>query len=373
MKETQNITTAFADVRLPAPARLGHAHSPRCGILRSGCAFNSSEQLDLNENLSHPPWRHALIISTPARFIRAAAEARRAGFVPSLIHGIFRNWSLCHPQANWSDRSIRPVVKLDNSIDAYRQALERIAETNVAHAVFEDDIVLATSRAEVQAWLDSPAAGERSYRKRSSDNRRWQVEVQRFSRADFDMVPLGTCGATTNFACAHAMWYTPAGARAALAAYPRRCTRSDASGVVIVDKPIFDLHLYIDRAPGHSGAGKMCSTECAPNRTLTPTCWDSQSRTVIANRNCTDERLQQGLCSRDVLRCVDWQELKVYRGHGFPSRQRGRKFKPSRYMGYGHFLQDRLGVIPYLHTSQNHDVTDESNARPLKKGRARSL
>ena len=46
------------------------------------------------------------------------------------------------------------AVKLDNAIEAYRAALEHISSTNVPAAIFEDDVVLATSRREVQAWLD---------------------------------------------------------------------------------------------------------------------------------------------------------------------------------------------------------------------------
>ena len=45
-------------------------------------------------------------------------------------------------------------ILLDNAIEAYRAALEHISSTNVPAAIFEDDVVLATSRREVQAWLD---------------------------------------------------------------------------------------------------------------------------------------------------------------------------------------------------------------------------
>lgn len=128
---------------------------PRCGRVLYGCAFLQEEQVDdTNANSSIPSWRHGLILSRPGRYERAAMEVRRAGFLPTMVPGIFRNWSRCRPRPNWSDPAERMAVKLDNAIEAYRAALEHISSTNVPAAIFEDDVVLATSRREVQAWLD---------------------------------------------------------------------------------------------------------------------------------------------------------------------------------------------------------------------------
>ena len=48
--------------------------------------------------------------------------------------------------------------------------------------------------------------------------------------------------------------------------------------------------------------------------------------------------------SRPTHRCIDWHELKSYE-----SEQR-KRFSPNRYRGYGHFLQDFIGVTP-THTA----------------------
>ena len=98
--------------------------------------------------------------------------------------------------------------------------------TNTPHAVFEDDVVLLTSRNEVQSWLD----GRDTRLVRTTDRALGTpipgtglVRNQSFARHEFDLVPLGSCGAGTKlrgshdkFACGHALWFTPAGAKALL-------------------------------------------------------------------------------------------------------------------------------------------------------------
>lgn len=317
----------------------------------------------------------------------------------------------------------------------------------IPHAIFEDDIVLATSRAELHAWLDAPV--QRTVRVGRTSTGRWKLANLSFPRAQFDMVPLGSCG-TYTFACAHAMWFTPPGAAALLALRRPRCeigrsehsSRAGAAAAAAVASsrqreahastqasnqsadatsrrpspyacpptarlcgsaegfatlptslqrgrlellkpgeweaaadsrkaaPIIDVNWYIDlgwnrlsRSPApiwypHLRAAKACSTLCAPNRTLVPHCWDNEAWLVVANRECADDELERRECSREALRCVDWQDLNDYRARGFPVHQRSKnpKLRPPRYWGYGHFLQDRWGVQPYIHTPNNRIV-----------------
>ena len=119
-------------------------------------------------------------------------------------------------------------------------------------------------------------------------------------------VPLGTCGATV-FACAHAMWYTPEGARAALSVHSLRCKDHSLadSEDPLAEEPMVDVHLYMPY-------GKVCSTQCAPDRTRKPACDDAEAVSAIRYRNCTDKRLARGQCSREVLRCLNWNELKEF-------------------------------------------------------------
>ena len=102
--------------------------------------------------------RHALIISEPGRYERAAREAYWAGFLPKMVRSIKRKRNGCYPKGNWSNVTEQSEIKLVNMLEAHKLALEYIVQANVPHAIFEDDIVLATSRAEVQGWLDTPSS-----------------------------------------------------------------------------------------------------------------------------------------------------------------------------------------------------------------------
>ena len=120
----------------------------RCGASRAGCAFqNGSSDDDVVQLRSNFRWRHALIISEPGRYERAAAEALLGGFIPTMIPSIKRKQSACIPKANWSDPTEQSLVKLENVLRAFQHGLAHILKTGVPHAIFEDDIVLATSRA----------------------------------------------------------------------------------------------------------------------------------------------------------------------------------------------------------------------------------
>lgn len=347
-----------------------------------------------------PPWQHAIIISTPDRFTRAAAEARRAGFIARYMPARFSNRSRCHPDPDLDDPEIRKRVALENAIDAYRDALSRIAESGRPHAVFEDDIVLATSRAEVHRWLHAPMV--RSVRVRSggaTTHEPWELVNLSFPRLQFDLVPLGSCGSGL-FSCTHAIWYTPRGARTFLSMRRQRCqsvrlderdvrvsrlyrpahtTKGDdalpgadampgaleralvqqsASKLYALVTPVVDLNVFTDVGwnlyssrvvypPHHRWRPRVCSTLCAPNRTLTPHCWDEEAWLIVTNRECTDEELRRReYCTLEALRCVDWHDLDEYRGPGFPMHQHQQStnsmLKPPRYWGYGHFVQDRM-------------------------------
>lgn len=386
--------------RLPNPSL---AKLPRCGVVKQGCAFltlKDHSEVEEDENATEAlPWRQGLIISIPSRYAHAAEEARRGGFRTSMIEASFANTSRCWPGPNnWTDPHVRANVMLENEYDAYQKALTYVAESGVPHAIFEDDIVLSTSRSEIHRWLEAKTNRTVRFLELNAKTRRPRVTQKEvaFARKDFDMVPLGSCG-TSNFACGHAMWFTPAGARALLAATGPRfsCKRimdsqqfdpSDEPLALRASQPPFragpdysnpsntpimiDLHLYIEltwnrnnglrgRPPAQNWA-RVCSTLCAPNRTLTPECWDNEALVVVRNRNCTDSRLAGHECTRDSLRCVNWQDLNAYRGHGFPLHIRGwglpwgHKFVVPRYHGYGHFVQDRWGINgPHMHGPKN--------------------
>lgn len=305
----------------------------RCGASRAGCAFqNGSSDDDVVQLRSNFRWRHALIISEPGRYERAAAEALLGGFIPTMIPSIKRKQSACIPKANWSDPTEQSLVKLENVLRAFQHGLAHILKTGVPHAIFEDDIVLATSRAKVQDWLDSPSPTLR----RVDCGSKNCSKSQAFARSEFDFVPLGSCGVHYNHGCGHASWFTPAGARRALAFW--------RAGLISCKKSnfVFDLGFYINAK--YPKGGVMCSSTCAPNRTLAPDCTDWQAKQVVSNRRiCLDGRDAQPDCDKgEALRCVDWREQKRV------ATLQGARFSRTRYKGYGHFVQDIVGVKPTM-------------------------
>ena len=111
-----------------------------------------------------------------------------------------------------------------------------------------------------------------------------------------------------------------------------------------------DVNLYFNRFQARRG--KVCTTLCSPDRVVQPRCLDWVSTTVVNARtdgNGSLDCIGDG-CSRDALRCADWSDLKEYREMALKGSERankvlihkGRGFHPSRYIGYGHFLQDQL-------------------------------
>ena len=299
----------------------------RCGAILKDCAFlNDSNDYGHSKSV-HLPLRHALIISEPGRYERAAREAYWAGFLPKMVRSIKRKRNRCYPKGNWSNVTEQSEIKLVNMLEAHKLALEYIAQANVPHAIFEDDIVLATSRTEVQGWLNTPSST-----KRLGHN-------STFLRHNFDFVPLGSCGVHFNHGCGHAYWYTPDGARAALAFW------KPALASCRKENYIYDLTLYVNRKYRRT-SGLACSTRCAPDRNLVPVCVDEEAKRVVSHRRtCLDGSVATHPCAKgEALRCIDWHELKSYE-----SEQR-KRFSPNRYRGYGHFLQDFIGVTP-THTA----------------------
>ena len=115
---------------------------------------------------------------------------------------------------DWEKVALR--IKYENVALSFMNAYRHIVETNIPHLVLEDDIVLATSKAEVRSYLEEASdSGNRTF----FAGGRLQSRI--FPRRDFDIVPLGSCGYGTKFACEHAKWVTPAGAKAFLEMAPQ--------------------------------------------------------------------------------------------------------------------------------------------------------
>ena len=113
----------------------------RCGATESRCAFRSECTVS-GSNASYcfrciepdgkakgkkaakqPPWRHALIVSTAARYPLAAAEAQSAGFLPRRIPAIYRNYSRCIPNPDYSSSQGAKLIlriKNDNLLEAWQ-------------------------------------------------------------------------------------------------------------------------------------------------------------------------------------------------------------------------------------------------------------
>lgn len=157
-------------------------------------------------------------------------------------------------------------------------------------ALFEDDITLAVSQAEVDAWIT-----------------RWR---------GFDVVPLGTCshGKAATFTCAHAVYY--ASADAFQKVWDRLVRRDiydpsgDCPSAGLRTKDLaFDLHLF-----------KWCGAKMVP--------------------------------AKEMLRFVHWKELDNYARENGQSIVNGRgqtvlhgsvQTAPGQ-IGYGLFYQDRCAV-----------------------------
>ena len=283
------------------------------------------DTLLLADLLSKSAERHhsvrALIISSPGRYQRAAKEARRAGFLPELVRGdfsLFASNSSCRTAASTGYNSSDPRAEAHdrmsvymNMVESVRRAAQIIVARNVSHTVFEDDIVLASSRDAVQSYLAT--------------------------RSGYDLVHLGGClglgwnskrrKTATYFSCAHAVYYSPAAARAYL----------ELSGGLTLD-PL----------------------QRAPNCSHLPNGIDGTARPALCGT----------VTSPGPFKCADWKPLlRAYQGTGYIPRawdvrctdrqcERARKRLPCRgWYGIGHITQDRLVVKPHLHTYDNGRTT----------------
>ena len=208
----------------------------------------------------------ALIISTPQRYVRAAQEARLAGLSPvARIAPIFANRSGC-PKVTRGEYGLTLAM---------RKALEQAAASEIPSAIFEDDIVLTTSADAVLSYARSALQAPREYH----------------------LIQLGSCG---HFGCAHALLWTPQGARRLLQLQPTPCWKG---------KP-----------------------------------WDKQLRDH---------------CLKRRLRCKGQEDLRLkvqpirlpseYTAEELAKGTTRNGSEHKRFFGFGHFVQDRGRVPPYLH------------------------
>ena len=96
--------SAHADVDEPVQL------SSRCAGVANMCAYlNDSMHSLLGKEVDTEAlhWRQALIIADAQHFPFPAAEARRAGFIPTRIEPVISNTSRCHPNPNMSDPDAR--------------------------------------------------------------------------------------------------------------------------------------------------------------------------------------------------------------------------------------------------------------------------
>ena len=305
----------------------------------------------------------ALIKSSPARYERAANEARLSGFEPHMVQGIYGTASRCLSPRVRAAYNLTVGVQRDilvhntmlNMIEGHRKAAKIVIERNVSHTVFEDDFLLATSRNEVQSYL-----------------------AERVGK--YDYVPLGGClvdhrdptsgqnqsrssGPGVRFTCGHAGYMSPKFARAYL-----EMTESCHNVMLGLDGPML---------------GNICD----------PAMSDASPEDPMGI-----ERSMMSFRKRHRVRCADWSPmLRFYQGGGwlpdswdrrcsqccelgsmppswhaaklFPNPlpegdifrkqcvngTRSKRWVSDRHgwVGFGHFVQDRVGVKPHLHDSQN--------------------
>lgn len=291
-----------------------------------------------------PAYSHsvrALILSSPTRYERAAAHARRAGFTPELVHGLYGQANRCwrgNADVNTSRAQRHAVVDNTkmNMIEGFRRLARIVVERGTAHALFEDDIVLATSRDEVQRFL-AQRAGQYSH------------------------IPLGGCLVPgknrTNpnnalLTCGHATYWDPAFAAAYLrltdacatmmshgldGAVRSRLCESEGSRS---DQPQRQRRLrcahWEPLLSGYQGAGwlpRQYDLRCARCR--------SSSSTAEEARLCPCEN------TTVVAAHLDRQSHKsTAPKYPWLADRHG-------WVGFGHFVQDRFEVHPHLHDMNN--------------------
>ena len=144
----------------------------------------------------------AVIVSgCDRRYERAAAVARRAGFAPTWLVGVFRHNIAVASPCVW------PSASELNLLTAHRNAWSLIANGNVSMAVLEDDIELASSAAAIRRDVARCEASRRAPRAAAG--------------GACELLYLGFVDA---FWATHALWVSPPAARALLQQTSRACS-----------------------------------------------------------------------------------------------------------------------------------------------------
>ena len=209
---------------------------------------------------------------------------------------------------------------LMNMVEGGRSAAQIVVARNKPHAFFEDDVVLTATRDAVQRYV-----------------------AQRL--ANYDYIPLGGCvvplrtngnGTTTlrpSFTCGHASITTPKLARAFL-----KLTQPCKRVLEGLDGKTYSRLCHggvkcADMAPllqEYQGAGWL------------PKEWD---RRCSQCRNQTHTALALASQSQKCPACDDAAQDAGPRGRWVND--------PRGWVGFGFFVQDRLGVKPHLHDEKN--------------------
>ena len=237
------------------------------------------------------------------RYERAQLQARLGGFSPSLTRGRFGRTSQCHPvlplpNASHAERAshIRQVM-VDNYVQSMRRQLKTIIARGLPHVLFDDDVVLTTTRVALVRYLER-------------------------TTSRFDMVPLGGCiygsPAFFEFACSHAMWVTPYAAEQML-----RLTEPDLCST---------FHWGFDRIAWM----QLCwhrRVRCAPWLHLT----DVYEATTTGNAKWKPfhDELRRHRNESGAL----WESVRVNWGTN----------EHRDLFGVGYYVQDRKHFKPYLH------------------------
>lgn len=286
----------------------------------------------------------ALIISSPARYERAARVAIQAGFSPELVPGHFGHASRCLPE-KYINNASRPIMLphilhrniILNMIESGRAAARIIVKRNISHAVFEDDIVLGTSREAVQCYL-AERAGSHSMINLGGCLLECKHGPSREKRCEL--------GAT--FTCGHASYMDPKMAQEVLRRtepcedvtkaldgnFARWFCAPDAARAGL--RPCADwtplLHFY-------QGAGWMPSAVDA----RCSHCPRHASASLVRHPRSQIPWFDGESLEARCRTCASLENRS--RSAWFPD--------PYGWVGFGHFLQDRAKIDPHLHDSQN--------------------
>ena len=252
--------------------------------------------------------RPAFALSLPGkRWERVSAELWAAGFEPARLPAIYRNYSRCHPEVLGENATAetRLKVNIENCLDAWAGGHAIAAARNVPHLFVEDDVVLATSRFYLHSIMDN-------------------------FFSEYDVAPLAHCSLDLQrFSCGHAA-FSSASASRVLARTARRCST---------------LNMLMDR----NAIKLLC-----PQRNGYLRCRDWRNLNVVPQTRIHE--LYPKREDRFPLELVAAKEFD-------PQTKRVKwvnKWKPGkfkRFMGWGFWVQDRVGVEATLHDFKNNAVS----------------